>query len=81
MNGYLEEVRVKEGQAVKKGDLMFKILPTLYEAKLDAEMAEAKLVGLEFNNTNRLFKDNVVSEQEVAIHQAKLAKALATAQI
>ena len=41
--GYLEEIPVKEGQAVKKGDLMFKIVPTLYKAKLDAEMAEAQL--------------------------------------
>ena len=42
-SGYLEKISVKEGQAVKKGDVMFKILPVLYKAKLDAEMAEAKL--------------------------------------
>ena len=36
-NGYLNEIKVKEGQAVKKGDLMFKIVPTLNKAKLDAE--------------------------------------------
>ena len=41
-NGYLEEIPVKEGQAVKKGDLMFKVVPILYQAKLDAEMAEAR---------------------------------------
>ena len=46
---------------MKKGDLMFKIVPTLYQAKLDGEMAEAKLAELELNNTNRLLKDNVVS--------------------
>ena len=48
-NGYLEEIPVKEGQAVKKGDLMFKIVPILYQAKLDAELAEAELAQLEFN--------------------------------
>ena len=42
-------------------------------------MAEAKLVGMEFNNTKRLFDERVVSQQEVALHQAKLAKAVATA--
>ena len=47
-DGYLEEIPVKEGQAVKKGDVMFKIVPTLYKAKLDAEMAEARLAQLEF---------------------------------
>ena len=56
-DGYLEEIPVKEGQAVKKGDLMFKIIPTLYQAKLDAEMAEAQLAELEFNNTKKLFED------------------------
>ena len=55
-DGYLEEIPVKEGQAVKKGDVMFKIIPILYKAKLDAELAEAKLAELELNNTERLFK-------------------------
>jgi membrane fusion protein, multidrug efflux system len=81
VNGYVEEVLVREGQAVKAGDVMFKILPTLYKAKLDAEMAEAQLVGLEFNNTKKLYDENVVSQQEVAINQAKLSKALATAKL
>ena len=53
-NGYLEEIPVKEGQAVKKGDVMFKIVPILYKAKLDAELAEAKLAQLELNNTKKL---------------------------
>ena len=41
-NGYLNEIKVKEGQAVKKGDLMFKIVPTLNKAKLDADFANVK---------------------------------------
>jgi membrane fusion protein (multidrug efflux system) len=80
-NGYLEEIRVNEGQAVKKGDLMFKIVPTLYQARLDAELAEAKLAELELNNTKRLAKTNVVSENEVALYEAKLAKAKAKAKL
>jgi membrane fusion protein, multidrug efflux system len=81
VNGYIEEVMVREGQAVKKGDLMFQILPTLYKAKLAAEQAEAKLVGIELTNTKKLFVENVVSQQEVALHQAKLSKAQATADL
>ena len=73
--GYLEKVNVKEGQAVKEGDLMFKILPTLYQAKLDSEKAEAELAQIEFNNTQKLFEQRVVSPQEVALAQAKLDKA------
>lgn len=80
-NGYLMEIPVKEGQLVKKGDVMFRILPTLYQAKWEAEMAEVQLAQIEFDNTNRLFKDKVpvVSQTEVALFQAKLAKAQAKA--
>ena len=66
-NGYLEEIPVKEGQAVKKGDVMFKIVPILYKAKLDAEMAEAQLAQLEFKYTKKLVEEKVVSENEVAL--------------
>jgi membrane fusion protein, multidrug efflux system len=76
-DGYLQEVLVKEGQAVKQGEVMFKINPTLYQAKYEAELAEARLTELEFNNTKKLYEDKVVSIQEVALHQAKLAKAKA----
>ncbi len=81
VNGYLEDVLVREGQAVKQGDLMFTIRPVLYKAKLDAASAEAKLVGIEFTNTKKLFDERVVSQQEVALHQAKLAKAEAEANL
>ena len=38
-NGTLNEIRVRDGQAVKKGDLMFKIVPTFNKAKPDAVWA------------------------------------------
>jgi membrane fusion protein (multidrug efflux system) len=78
--GYLEEIAVREGQAVKKGDLMFKILPILYEAKYEAEKAEALLAERELNNTESLFKNQkmaIVSANEVLLFQAKLARAQA----
>lgn len=75
--GYLQEVLVKEGQAVKKGDLMFKILPVLYQARMEAEQAEAQLAQLEYNNTKMLSQSKVVSQNEVLLLQAKLAKAKA----
>lgn len=77
-DGYLQGILVKEGQAVKRGDLLFQILPTLYKAKYDAEFAEAKLADLELQNTIRLFNEKqIVSQNEVALYQAKLAKAKA----
>ena len=63
-NGYLEEIPVKEGQAVKKGDLMFKIVPVLYKARRDAELAEARLAELEYLNTKSLFEANKVVSAE-----------------
>src|SRR4051812_37674770 len=53
-SGYLQEIRVNEGQAVKEGDLMFKIVPILYQSRLDAELAEAKLAELELNQSKSL---------------------------
>lgn len=79
--GYLEAITVKEGQTVMKDDLMFKILPTLYQAKLNAENAEAQLAQLEFKNTKQLFEKKVVSQNEVALLQAKLSKAQAKAEL
>ena len=75
--GYLEEILVKEGQAMKQGETMFTILPTLYKAKLDAEKAEVQLAQIEFTNTEKLFQQKVVAQPEVALAQAKLAKAQA----
>jgi membrane fusion protein (multidrug efflux system) len=76
-DGYLQEILVREGQTVKKNAVMFKILPTLYEAKYAAERAEVQLAEIELGNANRLFKKQVVSDQDVLLHEAKLAKAKA----
>ncbi|WP_339673004.1 efflux RND transporter periplasmic adaptor subunit [uncultured Gimesia sp.] len=79
--GYLEEIPVKEGQMVKQGSTMFRILPTLYEAKLNAEKAEVQLAQIEYNNTERLYNQKVVAKPEVALAEAKLAKVKAKMQL
>lgn len=86
VGGYLEEVRVQEGQRVKKGEVMFKILPIVYKAKLDADAAEAKLAALQLQYSKELAERNVVSSNEVKLREAELAKAqaqveLATAEV
>ncbi|MBU6239483.1 MAG: efflux RND transporter periplasmic adaptor subunit [Planctomycetes bacterium] len=75
--GYLKEIKINEGQAVKKGDPLFQILPTIYAAKLDADIAEAQLAQVEYDNTERLVTKKIVSEQELKIAEARLAKAKA----
>jgi membrane fusion protein, multidrug efflux system len=78
-NGYLKEIPVKEGQAVKQGDVMFEIVPILYEARLKAELAEVQFAEIELQNSKMLFQHNppVVSIQDVKLAEAKLAKAQA----
>ena len=78
-NGYLEAIPISEGQTVKKGELMFQVVPVMYQAKLDAEIAEVKLAQLEYNNTKRLYdgKSQAVSQNEVFLFEAKLARAKA----
>jgi membrane fusion protein (multidrug efflux system) len=58
-SGYLESIAVKEGQSVKKGTLMFKIVPVLYKAELDAANAEALLAQREYENTKKLFETKI----------------------
>jgi len=82
--GYLQEIFVDEGQFVKKGQLMFQIMPTLYKAELQKAQAEANFVEIEYQNTAKLAESNVVAPNELALAKAKLEKAkaeLALAQV
>lgn len=72
--GYLQEIHIKEGQAVKKGDLLFKILPVLYMARLESEKAELQRAQIEFDNAKTLAGRSIVSAQELALKKAELAK-------
>ncbi|MBP3955194.1 efflux RND transporter periplasmic adaptor subunit [Gemmata sp. G18] len=78
--GYLEPIPVREGQTVSTGDVLFRVVPTLYKAKLDAERAEAQFARVERDNAKRLCDQKVISIQEVALYEAKLAKAEARAE-
>ena len=69
-DGYLKAIPVKEGQEVKEGDLMFEVVPVLYRARLDAELAERDLAQLELNYTKTLAEKQGVSQKEVSLYQA-----------
>jgi membrane fusion protein, multidrug efflux system len=73
--GYLQNIYVDEGNFVKAGQLLFRIMPKIYEAELMKAEAEAKEVGIELENTRILADKNVVSKNELAMAQAKLDKA------
>jgi len=75
--GYLQDIFVDEGQAVKKGQRLFQIMPSIYEAEMQKAQAEAEFAEIEYQNTARLAEQNVVSMNEKAMAKAKLAKAKA----
>jgi membrane fusion protein (multidrug efflux system) len=77
--GYLEEIAVHEGQAVKQGDVLFKVIPAVYKAKLDAELAEQEVARLEYEFTKTLSEGKVVSKNELLLKKAKLSQSQANA--
>jgi membrane fusion protein (multidrug efflux system) len=79
--GYLQKIDVKEGQTVKAGDELFAVMPNIYQAKLDAENAEAKLAELELQNTRQLAEKGGVSQREVLLFEAKALKAKSNAKL
>lgn len=82
--GYLQNVYVDEGRFVKEGQLLFKIMPRLYEAEQQKAQAEAKVAEIEYLNTKSLADNNIVAPNELAMSKAKYDKAkaeLALAQV
>ena len=77
VEGFLAPIPIKEGQAVKAGDRMFEITSPILKARLDAELAERDLAQVELNNTMKLAEQKAVSDDEVKLSKAKLAKAQA----
>jgi len=75
--GYLQNIYVDEGQLVKKGQLMFQIMPMIYQAEREKAQAEVEFAQIEFLNTKSLADSNIVSKNELALSQARLSKAKA----
>jgi len=75
--GYLQKIYVDEGQFVKKGQLLFKIMPNLYEADVNRAKAEADYAQIEYKNTKQLYDNNVVASNELAMAKARYSKATA----
>jgi membrane fusion protein, multidrug efflux system len=73
--GYLQNIYVDEGQFVKAGQLLFRIMPKIYEAEFMKARAETRATEIELQNTKTLADKNVVSKNELAMAQAKLDQA------
>src|SRR5262245_38886956 len=75
--GYLESINVDEGKHVHAGQLLFRIMPKLYEAELLKAQANVKEAELELMNSKTLAEKNIVSKTEQQIAEAKLDEAKA----
>lgn len=75
--GYLENINVDEGQYVHAGQVLFKIMPKVFEAELLKTQAAVKEAELELLNTKTLAEKNIVSKTEQQIAEAKLDEAKA----
>lgn len=84
VRGHLDKVNFKDGQMVKKGDMLFEIDPRTYKAALDAAeaqkaVAEANLdlAKKEYARTSSLTKKGAASREELDVWTAKEATATA----
>jgi membrane fusion protein, multidrug efflux system len=75
--GFLQNIYVDEGQFVKAGQLLFRIMPNMYQAELLKAQAEQKSVEIELQNAKLLADKNIVSKNELSVAQAKLQSAKA----
>ena len=82
VSGYLTETKFKDGQEVKKGDVLFVIDPRPYKADLDRAQAQfdraqadLQLAAIEFNRMRELRQKNAVSAQDFDAKSAAYLKA------
>ncbi len=75
--GYIQKIYVDEGQTVKAGDLLFQIMPTIYQAEMEKAAAELSFAEIEYQNTKSLADSNIVSKNELALVRARMQQAKA----
>lgn len=79
--GFLQNIFVDEGQSVKANQVLFRIMPKIYEAELKKQQAEVKAAEIEVMNAKTLVDKNVISKNELAMAQAKLEQSKAEASL
>ncbi|UWN49684.1 Efflux pump periplasmic linker BepF [Alcanivorax sp. ALC70] len=84
VSGYIDEVAFEEGEMVAAGDLLFRIDPRPYEARVRAARAslaqarsQARLAGGEADRASKLLDSRAISQEEYDQRQAALLNARA----
>jgi len=75
VKGFMESIKVDEGQQVTAGQLLFTIRSKEYEAELAEAQAKVKTATLEMQNVQTLADKDIVSKAELALAVAKLNEA------
>lgn len=75
--GYLQNIYVDEGQQVRSGQVLFRIMPKIFEAEYQKAAAVVREAELELQNARTLAEKNIVSKNEQALAEAKLDEAKA----
>jgi membrane fusion protein, multidrug efflux system len=76
-SGYIQEVRFKSGQLVKKGDVLFVIDPRWNQATFDQRQAEYEQAKSVADRTAKLLANNAISAEDAEARKshAEVAKA------
>lgn len=79
VSGHIDEVRLKAGQTVAKGEVLFKIDPRWYQAQFDLASAalqgakvRVKIAESQAARTNELLQSRAVSAEEADVRASKL---------
>lgn len=75
--GYLQDTFVDEGKRVRRGQPMFQIQPTIYQAEAQKAKAELDKAKVELANAKMLADKNIVSPNELALARANYDRAKA----
>lgn len=79
--GYLQDTFVDEGRRVRRGQAMFQLQPTLYQAEAAKARAELAKARVELANAKLLADQKIVSPTELAMARANFEKAEAEHQL
>ncbi|MFV8335508.1 efflux RND transporter periplasmic adaptor subunit [Flavobacterium sp. RSP29] len=80
VDGYIEKIYIKEGQEVRKGQLLFKLETQTATQEAGAAKAKVRAAQVEVNRLIPLVERNIISDVQLETAKANLASAKSTYQ-